>query len=80
MNWITETYGANLIDYVGDEDRVRKVLAVAREAVETAFSSKLLFSGQHCIADRFRLPVPTNPINTVGWSLGNTLYRCWLRQ
>ena len=82
MSWSTEVYGANILDYgfQGDPDLIKRLLGTARDAIEKEFKTKVPFASskrgrQDCIADRFRLPVPTNPFNTLGHALGSQFYR-----
>mmetsp|Transcript_9880 Transcript_9880/g.32190 ORF Transcript_9880/g.32190 Transcript_9880/m.32190 type:complete len:591 (+) Transcript_9880:1804-3576(+) len=77
MNWITEVYGTMIFDYPTE---VRKKLLVGtREAIDKIFKTKPP-GCEFRFHDRFRLPIPGNPINTTAWILAQQYFRPWLRR
>mmetsp|Transcript_10527 Transcript_10527/g.25694 ORF Transcript_10527/g.25694 Transcript_10527/m.25694 type:complete len:1042 (-) Transcript_10527:150-3275(-) len=75
MNWSTETFGANVIDYFDSlkkgGDRAVELFRAGYQATETLYD--LLQAGH-----LFRCPPPENPINTASYGIQLTVHEKWV--
>jgi hypothetical protein len=72
MNWVLEVFGVNIIDYSAKEHTEMRALLIeaVNESVETCYRI-------HGWEKHFRLPPPTNPINTTSQGLELLHYAKW---
>ena len=72
MNWSTEVRGAQLMDYRSSEIR-EQILKGSKESIRK-YMQGIKIDG------RFRLPLPTNPVNTCLFALGMGKFDLWLNR